>query len=425
VKGIHGAMPLPMTKRISYSWRPSLVTLPGIFMKHDELSEEAQCLAQTETDKARLQNNAKGDFLARMSHEIRTPMNGVLGILQLLKDSQPNAYQDELLRIMEYSGRQLSRVVNDILDYSKLEEGKVEIETIPFDLHALLHTSVAQFRCETSNKTVKIQVETPLNVPLYVMGDPTRLQQVITNLLSNALKFTAQGLVQLSATLLEPCLIRFSVSDSGIGMSASQAQNIFERFVQADTSITRRFGGTGLGLSISQQLVTQMGGEICVESEPDAGSMFWFDINLPPHSLNEESNSGPDSLTRESRPAHILVAEDNPVNRLVVSKLLNRLGHTVHLVENGKEALKAITEGHEFSLILMDCEMPVMDGFTASKNILQWEAKTGCSPTPIIALSAHGSTRNREKCLAVGMREHIPKPLEISQLKKVIDAQLI
>jgi len=393
-------------------------------MKRDEPSEETQSHSQTEAETTRLQNSAKGDFLAQMSHEIRTPMNGILGILQLLKDSQPNTYQDELLRIMEYSGRQLSRVVNDILDYSKLEEGKVEIETIPFDLHALLHTSVAQFRCETSNKSVRMQVETPLNVPLYVMGDPTRLQQVITNLLSNSLKFTAQGLVQLSATLLEPWLIRFSVSDSGIGMSDSQAENIFERFVQADSSITRRFGGTGLGLSISQQLVEQMGGEIGVESEPDAGSLFWFDINLPQHALSENLDSGPDSLTKESKAAHILVAEDNPINRLVVSKLLNRLGHTVHLVENGKEALKAITEGHEFSLILMDCEMPIMDGFTASENILQWEAKTGSVPTPIIALSAHGSTRSREKCLASGMREHLPKPLKISQLKKVIDAQL-
>ena len=383
----------------------------------DELkAKEAAVRAQAES-------KAKSDFLAAMSHEIRTPMNGVIGMCEMLKqvplDNQAKYYVD----IIDSSGRALLTLINDILDYSKIEAGKMEIETIDFDLNRLMNDVCSVFELTAQKKDLTLQSNVDSDTPVLLKGDPNRLRQILLNLMGNAFKFTKQGGVtltvkQVSQSNANRCL-RFSVEDTGIGISEEGRQKLFSDFSQANRSTSRMFGGTGLGLSISKKLVHLMGGDIGVESEAGQGSCFWFTIQcqLASADFNPGQTQLEDHEYQQLEHLKVLVAEDNTVNQLVISSMLKKLGVDIAMVDNGEKAVEFYRSHHkEIDLVLMDCEMPVMDGYTACRAIRQFEHQQELTGKPIFALSAHAMSEHQTKSLQAGMSAHITKPIEFNHL---------
>ncbi|MDD5297875.1 MAG: PAS domain S-box protein [Rhodocyclaceae bacterium] len=362
----------------------------------------------------------KSEFLANMSHEIRTPLNGVLGIAQIgFRNAEPESKaRGQFERILD-SGKLLLGVINDILDFSRIEAGKLRIEAVPVDLTLTLRDAVNMIRTRANAKGLALRVEMAPDLPAVCITDPLRLSQILTNLLSNAVKFTEEGEVALRAER-EGKQMRFSVTDSGIGMSDDQVDRIFSAFEQADGSTTRKFGGTGLGLTITRQLVGLMGGSIRVSSKPGSGSRF--EVRLP---LLEPSSGLPPEVenvpltTQKLRLAglSILVAEDTEVNRLVLAEMLAHEGARVALAENGREAVEAIVRGgrHAFDLVFMDIQMPEMDGFEATRRILEL-----LPDLPVVGQTAHALAEDRERCLAAGMLDHVTKPLDPEILVAVV-----
>ncbi|MEJ0019146.1 MAG: ATP-binding protein [Acetobacteraceae bacterium] len=390
---------------------------------------------------------AKTQFLANMSHEIRTPLNGVVGMIELLRLSDPSSAQQRYIEAANQSSQALLRLIDDILDLSKIEAGKLELEHAPFHLPSLIHDVRSMFSDQARAKglTLAASVATELNVVL--LGDAHRLLQILTNLVSNAVKFTAEGGVTIGVACLEDraasLRLRFTVTDTGIGIAASKQATIFEAFSQADSSTTRRYGGTGLGLSIARQLCNVMGGEIGVDSTVGKGSVFWFTVVLDrqrsaaglPRAMPRAEPPLPDILPpddnsqmisaaqREFKEAlgrtglssiRILLVEDNTANLRVTQALLEAIGCTVTTARNGLEAVSACRQA-AFDLILMDCQMPEMDGYEAARAIRQLEAFQGRT-TPIVALTAHALDGSRELSLAAGMNDHLTKPLTLSVL---------
>jgi signal transduction histidine kinase/CheY-like chemotaxis protein len=358
-------------------------------------------------------SRAKGEFLANMSHEIRTPLNAVLGFAQIgIRDSQGREVEGTFQRILN-AGRHLLGVINDILDYSKIEAGKMSLESVPFRLVAICHEAVNMVAGRAKDKSLSTFVQVDPNLPEWVRGDYFRIQQILINLLSNAVKFTEKGRVSLHVAY-EDGIATFGVSDTGIGISTEQISRLFSAFEQADTSTTRSFGGTGLGLSISRNLARMMHGDITVSSQVGKGSVFVLRLPLPESQPKEEMV--PTARIVEGprlQGVRVLVVDDADLNRLVVEDILNHEGAEVIFAEHGLQALERLAdpENTVLDLVLMDVQMPIMDGYTAARVIREKYPEL-----PVIAVTAHAMDEEREKCLEAGMRLHITKPIDIDEL---------
>jgi len=404
-------------------------------------AEEVLRLAKETAEAA---SRAKSQFLANMSHEIRTPMNGVLGMAELLLRCALNDQERHLTESIHRSGTVLLALINDILDFSKIEAGKLQLETIPFEVRRAIQEAVDLAMPEAQRKRLNLSWHIAGDIPAYLLGDPTRLRQILVNLVSNAVKFTEQGVIEVAVSIesqrRELYGLSVTVRDTGIGISPEVQAHIFDAFSQADGSTTRKYGGTGLGLAIVKQLVALMGGHLELQSTPGEGSTFRFSayfkrcdpvqMSLPLSA--EEDGSDAETFVHPARgpeQVRILLVEDNPVNREVACGMLETFNLRIDTAENGREAVAAV-ECAEYSLVFMDCQMPEMDGLTATRLIREREAKKAQPPhahadrsvshVPIIALTAHAMQGDRELCLAAGMDDYLTKPFTLSQLEQVL-----
>ena len=394
-------------------------------MRQNRALEEAIAVARA-ADSA---NQAKSDFLANMSHEIRTPMNAILSVAQLLDLSDLNDQQRGLLETLKSNGDRLLTLIDDILDLSKIEAQELKLNEGRFALETLIQNLLASFSIQTRSKGLELTLDRAEDLPQWYIGDDFRLQQVLGNLINNAIKFTQRGHIKLrivpeveiQASSSSDMILRFAIEDTGIGIFPEQQEQLFQPFTQADTSTTRRYGGTGLGLTISRRIVELMGGEIGLESVPGQGSTFWFYVPLKIAPENEDSYAAEVSMPTSNtdsvnslQEVRILVVEDYPDNRDLILFMLETLGYKADSVTNGREAVDRLSES-EYDIVLMDCQMPELDGYQATKIIRQQERNT-----TIVGLTAHAMQGDRQKCLDAGMNDYLTKPINMNDLEVTI-----
>ena len=362
-------------------------------------------------------SRAKSAFLAMMSHELRTPMNGVLGMAHALAATPLDRRQTDYLDMIIQSGDSLMAILNDILDLSKIEAGKLDLENVGFDLEKMGRQTFLLWSETARQKGLELSLDIDADTPAWLVGDPVRVRQILLNLISNAVKFTEQGAVAVRIAPLTPQGIEIVVSDTGVGMRRDQQEKLFQAFSQAEVSTTRRFGGTGLGLSICRQLAEMMGGAISVESEPGAGSTFRVALPLPAGAPPAPALSAPETVSLEGR--QVLVVDDNRVNQAVARAILEAAGAVVSLAEDGLEGLDQLRAAH-FDLVLMDVHMPRMDGVEALRRIRAGEA--GASVIPVLALTADAMSDECERLVALGFDDVHPKPIQPAELMFAVAA---
>lgn len=426
------AFPIEIDSRLlSHDIEPSRVTLIRDITPQKKIFEELRHARDVAEEAAR----AKTEFLANVSHEIRTPLNAILGISDLLAHTEIAPGQLEYVKTIQSSGSALLEVINDILDSAKIEAGKMELEIVPFHLREFVRESGELLAHKARSKGLHFATEVDESLPTYACGDMARIRQVLLNLINNAIKFTESGEVVIRVDrLAERCTpervaVRFSITDTGVGIPADRKDRLFKPFSQIDTSTTRRYGGTGLGLAISLQLVQAMGGTLDVESRRGEGSCFFFVLNLPlsPESSQQWKGTGALAPSRLSpnppvgKTARLLLVEDHAVNQMVAERMLEKLGLTVETVHSGRAAIEAI-RARDYDLVFMDCQMPEMDGYEATRRIRAAE-KPG-THLPIVAMTAHAMTGDREKCLESGMDDYLSKPITLERLSDVISSFL-
>jgi signal transduction histidine kinase/CheY-like chemotaxis protein len=416
---------------------------------------DAKQQAEIHAQRAEAASKAKSDFLAMMSHEIRTPMNGVLGFANLLLDTPLNDEQREFAESMQRSGRALLTVINDVLDYSKIEAGKMSVEKIDFDLRSVCDEVRAILQAAVVERGLVMSLAYDASLPQFIKGDPVRLRQVLLNLAGNAVKFTERGTVHIEVSQLDGTQVRINVIDSGIGIAAEQLDRLFRRFTQADSSTTRRYGGTGLGLAISKTLVELMGGTIGAQSHQGTGSTFWVTLPLlvAPQAQAEAEAAAPPPATAApiqtdavplltaaiyeplrafepvtapsavhgtaERGGRLLLVEDNFVNQRVAVYMLTKLGHQVDVARHGREAVAKLSQT-VYDLVLMDCQMPEMDGFEATRIIREPSSAVLDHEVPVVAMTANAFPEDRARALASGMNDFLAKPVDRSVLASTL-----
>ncbi|MFT6153574.1 MAG: signal transduction histidine kinase [Crocinitomicaceae bacterium] len=376
-------------------------------------------LAEQDSKASAAASEAKSKFLAHMSHEIRTPLNGIIGIADLLSQGQMEESQSQYVKTIQNSGEALLAIINDILDFSKIEAGKLELENTDFCLSDLGQSLNGLFIAQLKDKNLDYKFSVDPMLPEFLKGDPLRLKQILINLVGNSIKFTESGGIFITVKALEfsPNLrIQFTVTDTGIGIPNDKLPTLFEAFTQVDSSTTRKYGGTGLGLQISKSLVELMQGTIFAQSQYGKGSSFIFDIVLKSGKLPKESEIKIATSYNSVSDVRILVAEDNKTNQLVISAMLKKLGYSFDIINNGKEAIESLKKS-KYDLILMDCQMPILDGFEATSEI---RMRSQWVNLPIIALTAGATKAEKTECIKVGMNDFLSKPITIDVLETTL-----